>query len=377
MAPTRRTAPPLVVIVVIALSMGGCQGAPAGPPGDGALDLPPPLLLASFQERVPLATCRSLAGPGPVRSLTPAGRERYLALDASGTRVQLLGPSLEPLGPSRHLLPGTSGAPGSPLRAFDAVDAWLVDDSMLVVVDGAGRRLHLFPGGMAPGGLPPSWMELPFHPHRGVPSREGFAVVSMGPSKGELVHLIRDGGAHPAGWIPTPPLQDGRLVLLTSALVPVPLSGGDVLFLHPLLIPRGYRVDGNGQVAAFPIPVPDGQGPRVGWAPAFPYREEVLMDLLATALEAAPDSRGDGVLLLTRTGVDRGSFREKAVIRTDGDLRPVEAVRLPVNALRVLGLGVSGGMAVEDLEGEWHECTGLAPLEVPSIHGPSEDGATQ
>lgn len=366
--------PLLASMLALLLLLVACR--PAEPPGTAAgflaPDLPDPILLRDFEASAPLGHCGPIAGPGPLRSLTPAGKGRMLALPASGVRVELLGPGLERIA-SRELEPMVRDASTGSSRPLhrDPTEAWLLGDSILAVVDGAGRAIVLHPGGMGEGGEAVR-VPLPFRPLRAVPLGGGLALVSPGPVGGSLIHLLQGGGELRGLEVMAPPLDDGRLVVLVSALVPVELPRGEAAFLHPLLLPRGYRVSSDGAVSVFPLPVPDGQADRVGRVPRFPWREEELVDLLAIALDAAADPAG-GILLLTRSGRWREGFREKAVIRIDAQLRPVHAMRLPVNALRVVSMSVTDHIAVEDQEGAWYRCAGFGALgageSVPSSHG--------
>lgn len=366
--------PPRPFLLSLLVLLAGCRpGEPPEPAsGSRSAHLPHPLVLRDFDLQAPRARCDRLAGPGPLRSLTPAGKGRLLALPASGARVDLLGPGMERLA-SRNLEP-LEGSPGTGIPAplhRDPVDAWLLGDTLLAVLDGPGRALVLHPGGMLQSG-PALKVELPFHPLRAVPVGGGLALVSPGPVGGRLVHLWVGGSELRSLDIMTPPVDDARLMVLVSALVPVDLPRGEAAFLHPVLLPRGYRVRPDGAVSSFVLPIPDGQADRVGWVPRFPWSEDELVSLLATALDAAPDP-GGGFLLLTRSGRWHHGFREKAVIRIDRDLRPVQAMRLPVNAVRAVSTPLADRVAVEDQEGSWFRCGGfgtLRPAEsVPSSHG--------
>lgn len=375
----RRPSSPVLSLLLLLIA---CR--PVEPPGASAgfrtVELPAPILLRDFEASAPPGDCEPLPGPGPLRSLTPAGNGRMLALPASGVRVELLGAGLEWIA-SRDLEPVGSDHPSGLSRPLhrDPTEAWLLGDSVLAVVDGVGRSLVLHPGGMREGGEAVR-VPLPFQPLRAVPLGRGLALVSPGPVGGRLVHLWEPGGELRGLEVMTPPLDDARLVVLVSALVPVELSRGEAAFLHPLLVPRGYRVDPDGAVSVFPLPVPDGQADRVGRVPRFPWREEELVDMLATALDATADP-GGGILVLTRSGRWHEGFREKAVIRIDAGMRPVQAMRLPVNALRVVAMSGADHIAVEDQEGAWHRCAGFGALRtgesVPSNHGEWVDGRAE
>jgi hypothetical protein len=352
------------IVLLVALSSGCRPPDPGGTSGSGSVVLPPPVLLRDFAALAPLARCHSISGPGAVRSLTPAGQGRMLALSGSGARVELLGSGLRVLA-SRDLdLTARDPSTGIPTPARDPSEAWLLGDSLLAVVDGPGRALLLHPGGMNREGGPVR-VELPFPPLRAVPLGTGLALVSPGPVGGRLVHLWQPGSGLRSLDIRTPPVDDGRLVVISSALVAAVLPRGEAVFLHPVLVPRGYRVDRDGGVVSFPIPVPEGESARVGWVPRFPWTEGELLELLPTALDAAADA-GGGILLLTRSGEPGDGFREKAVIRLDSDFRPVEALRLPVNGIRVVG-DPDGGIIVEDHVGGWHRCAGFGALGAQEI----------
>lgn len=344
--PTLTTGILACAVTVCAACSPRPEGGDSG--GHALVDLPLPVLLHGFPGREPDVPCRPIPGPLRPRSVTPAGG-RLLALEEGGEGVTLLDVQLAPL--ASRVLPPPEG--GSSIQ--DPVEAWLLGDTLLAVVDGEGRALHLLPGGMEAAG-PPVRVPLPFHPHRAVPLAGGVAMVPLGWARGGLVHLWEggDGGLRPLGVRPTP-LPDARLTVLASALVPLPQPGGGAVFLHPVLVPEGVRVGPDGVQSRFPLTIPGSEAGAVGRVPAPPFQEEELLAMLAPALDAWPLPDG-GAWVLTRSGRMRGGFREKAIVMLDSGMEPVGAWVLPVNAVRVVGGPGGAGPAVEDGAGRWHRC---------------------
>lgn len=353
------------VLVGLVFLLSGC---PAGQPRvsaapDGGTDaVPAPALVRNFLSTTPVASCQHSAGPGWVRSVTPAAGGRFLALLEDGARVHLLDRTLR--------IVSTRGLPVAPPGGIlDPVDAWLLGDT-LVVADGRGRALHRRPWAEIDGAFERS--PLPFIPHGLVPVGSHVGVIPLGGGGGTMLFVQEPGGLRSLP-LPPPDLPDRRLAILAGALEATVGPDGGAVLGHSFLIPTLYRVVGTA-VVHYAAPVPDGEEPAVGWIPPAPFSEDDVMGMLAPALDLAPAS-GRSVLILTRSGDRREGFREKAVLEIGvPGMELVGAVRLPVNAVLLAG-GGPDGVRVMDQAGGWHRCDPPVAFDpVPSRHGaPVED----
>jgi len=338
---------------LLTLLFSACLSSDSPPGGmegvGGEAGLSPPLM-DDFLDHVPVVPCQRWAGPGLVRSLTPAGTEHLLALSDDGRTVSLLDPELR-VQEARTISQGRS----APL---DPVDAWVLGDSLLVVADGGGRALHLWSwrDTQSPG----ERISLPFIPHRLVPLEGGVGVVPLGGAGGTLLQRWDRNGLEGVA-IPPASLEDPRLTILAGALVTTVSASGEAFLAHPLLVPLIHRVTGSLVESAL-LPIPDGQRGAVGRIPRPPFEEEEILGMLAPALDLAPGAAGS-ILVLTRSGPRRGGFREKAILRLDGSIQVREAGRLPVNLVLLARQDAGGRVMGMDPAGGWYRCGPLAPLK--------------
>lgn len=346
---------------VLILLLGGCSGGDAAPPElDGGGDpgvVPAPAMIEGFLAVAPLVSCQDVAGPGWLRSLTPAGGGRFLALSEDGSEVRLLDSGLRLL-----------SLRGLPIGAVqDPVDAWLLRDT-LVVADGPGRALHVRAWGDSVGAF--ERMTLPFTPHALVPVGPALGIIPLGGRESLL--FVREDEQLRALPLPPPAFEDPRLRILAGALEATALDRGRAVLAHPLLVPSLYLVD-EGTVVRYPAPIPDGESRAVGRIPRPPFDEDDMMGLLAPALDLSP-SGANSILVLTRSGGRREGFREKALLEVQVPaMRWAGAVRLPVNAV-LLGPGDGTEVRIMDDAGRWHRC-GAPRSSTPDAPVPSRHGA--
>jgi hypothetical protein len=367
----------LVAGVCAGLSVGGCSPTESrvmeGMAGNGAVVARTPPILKGFAEGAPELACTGVPGPGLLRTLTPASNGHFLGLRGDGTGADLLGPALERVGSVRWSAEG-------PLGVIDPVDAWLLAEGRLLVVDGGGARLLERPwrptSRSMPEAVPPidlqegaTLVRLPFPPHRALPFGDRILLVSAGAYRESLLHLWAPGEERVVRFgLADPAVEDPRLRLLVSLLEGVSLPSGGVLLAHPLLLPNAYRVAPDGVVdAGALLPLPDGEHARWNGATGA-LREEEWAALPAPALHLAALPSGE-VLVLTRSGGQRAGFREKAILRLDTALAPVGGGRLPVNGI-LMAVGAGGETVfVMSPDGEWARCELPRGQSVPTEHG--------
>lgn len=342
---------PVHLLPCLALLLCGCAGdggRPTGSPREGeASILPTPVLLEDFLSVTSVARCEEFTGPGAVRSLTPAGGGRFMALAEDGKKASLLDGSLRSTS-TRGLLAGDGQT------VLDPVDAWLLGDTLLVA-DGRGRALHLIPWGDLE--APFERVALPFVPHSLIPLGGAVGIIPLG-GTGESMLFQRGPEGLSALPLPPPPLVDPRLRILAGALEATVTTEGLPVLAHPVLIPSMYRIE-DGVVVRSASAIPDGEAQAFGRIPRAPFTDEEMVGMLAPALDLAPGVEGS-VLVLTRSGGWRAGLREKAVLRMEVPGMTVSgASRLPVNALLMAGT-VDGSLRVMDGDGRWHRCE--APL---------------
>lgn len=244
-------------------------------------------------------------------------------------------------------------------------DLLLHGDSMLVVTEQGRARLRFF--GLD-GGERGS-VRLGFPPHRMAPYGRSWLVSAqaLSPGQSDLLYLVTERGAEALGVVPVH-MADWQLKVFANMTVVEPLGGGRFVQAHQMFHPLATLFDspepGASGASAVPLPLPDGVRDRVGVVPRRPFTEVSLMGSLAPVLDAASDTLTGTFFYLTRTGRRLRGFAEKALVRTDRELRPAGSFLLEEN-FGLLALLPGGDAVLLVAEDErWYRCP-LPPLPGP------------
>jgi hypothetical protein len=342
-APLRRSAGPAALASLCA----ACGAA-----GGGAEEA----FVQDFAARAPTVVCEAVAvlpaDGRPVRDLAPAGDSAFLVLHDAPREVLLYDGRYRQLRavPIPRAGPGMVASPGS---------AALVGDTLLLVTDRATGRIQPF----NLDGTPGTAFHLPFLPAliRSEGNRTWIAPAVIGGQPGELLfELLGDRtvplGIHPAAR------ADLAAGTLANALTLAAFPDGRAVLAHQFLEPRAYLVGASNRVRRVPLPLPAAtrDGER---APALPLTPEALASIFTAALAASGEPRSGDLLYLARSGGHVGHHHEKALLRADRELRFQSAVRLAVNATRVVALPARDRALVTDELNRWYECPAPPPAQ--------------
>jgi hypothetical protein len=289
----------------------------------------------------------------PVRDVAPAGDTAFLVLfsddgeavvyDADYRRLRAV--------PIPRAGPGMVTLPGSAALAGDT----------LLVADRATGRIQRFDLDGEPG----TALSLGFRPAviRSEGGRTWIAPLVVGGQPGRLLYELVGGRALPLDIRPAE-RTDFTLGALANAVVIAAFADGRAVLAHQFLEHRAFRIDGGRRPRAAPLPLPEGAqwGER---APTPPITPEVLGGIFTAALAASADPRSGDLLYVVRSGRRGADHHEKALVRADRRLRFRSAVRLSINATRVVALPGRDRLLVTDAENLWYECP--APAAGPAV----------
>lgn len=345
---TRRLLPLLLLLLALPALHAGCER------GEAAED---PVLIPDFVERSPEARCRDVPTltalgirPEEVASLPDGG---ILVTDARSRRLWFVGPDLEV---NDSLALDVQGPRGVvyPRSAIFRRNGWIV------VSDGTRGLLLL----LRPDGSDEDRVRLDFIPDRLLEAPDGTLLVTRAVrSAGSHPLIYRvgegdgEGGVVPLGGIRTVRERDFRLQAVGNLLTLVEAGPDAVLAFHRALIPRAYRLSGEGLdvVDTLDVPLPDGLARAVGFRPVPPFTERDVLSLLVPVEDVAPAGAGD-IHLLGHSGRERDGRPEKAVIRVGPDLEVGASVLLPMEAAHIAPRpGGDSLLVVDELE-RWHVC---------------------
>lgn len=247
----------------------------------------------------------------------------------------------------------TEEGPGS---LHEPSDLLLHGDSLLVVAEQGRGRLRLFGlDGDERGAL-----GLGFPPHRMAPYGQSWLISAqvLSPAQTEVLYLVTERGAEPLGLVPAH-MADWQLKVFANMTVVEPLGRGRFVQAHQMFHPVATLVEppvpGARGTSAVPLPLPDGVRDMVGVVPQRPFTEAGLMGSLTPVLDAASDTLAGTFLYLTRTGRRLRGYAEKALVRTDRELRPVDWFLLDENfgALALMPGGDAVLLVAEDERWYW------------------------
>ncbi len=335
--------------VVFLLLLGSCTRAGKGDPE--------PIFVGDFPERARLTACEEIDAPleGTPTTLRSVGDTAFLVDFGMERRTVLLGRDL-------RVLSTVSYQPEGPRGIREVRDLALVEDTVILYADRPAQRLRR----IGLGGSDLGEVRLDFPPESILPM--GYEVLAartvlIRPADPLLQVLEVTNGRATGSPLESRPFQipDPQLQTLGNLLILLPDGAHGAVAIHQFLSPFARLVSppddaGRRAVRTVPIPLPEAVASSYGWYPERPFTDDEIMRILAPALAADVDRGAGHFLVLTRSGADSGGFTEKAVIRIDGEMRLVSAVRLPLNAGQMLFRGEDRSLiVVDDLDG-WHRC---------------------
>jgi hypothetical protein len=315
---------------------------------------PEPIFVGDFPERALLAECQEIDSPyeGTPTTLRSVGDTAFLVDFAMERRTLLLDQDL-------RARASVSYRPEGPRAITEVRDLALVEDTVILYADRPAQRLRR----IGLGGSDLGEVGLSFPPESILPLEDGVLVartVLIRPAD-PLLRITNHLGAGSA--LETRPFRipDPQLQTLANLLILLPRRGGGAVGIHQFLSPFARLVSppdpaGNRDVRTVPVPLTEGLKPSYGWYPKRPFADDDIMRILTPALAADVDRRAGHFLILTRSGSDGADFTEKAVIRLDGEMGWVGAVRLPVNAGQMVFRGRDQSVIVIDEFDRWHRC---------------------
>jgi hypothetical protein len=315
---------------------------------------PEPIFVGDFPERALLADCSEIEPPlqGTPTTLRSAGDTAFLVDFAMDRKTVLLDGDLTVLSTISYQADGPRG-----IR--EVRDLALVEDTVVLYADRPAQRLRR----IGLGGSDLGEVRLGFPPESILPLEDGVLVartVLIRPSD-PLLRLMSGEETGPGLEARPFLVPDPQLQTLANLLILLPTGDGGAVGIHQFLSPFARRVAppddmGRRGVRTLPLPLPAAVAPSYGWYPERPFSDDEIMRILTPALAADVDRRADQFLVLTRSGAQVGGFSEKAVLRVDGEMRLLGAVRLPLNAGQMLFRGRDGSLLVVDDLDRWHRC---------------------
>jgi hypothetical protein len=302
-----------------------------------------------FAERAPVVACEAVTAlppdGRPVRDLAPAGDSAFLVLHDGPREVLLYDGRYRLL----HAVPVPRAGPG---MVASPTSATLAGDTLLLVADRATGRIQPF----RLDGTPGTPLHLPFLPAlvRSEGGRTWIAPAIIGGQPPQLLFELIDDRAVPLG-IPPASRADPATGTLANALTLAAFSDGRAVLAHQFLEPRAYVVGAGRGVrqVSLPLPAAARRGDR---EPTLPLTPEALASVFTAALAASGEPRSGDLLYLARSGRHSGVHHEKALLRAGRELRFRSAVRLPVNATRVVALPARDRALITDELDRWFEC---------------------
>ena len=310
-----------------------------------------PVLIGDFASRSTLVDCRPL-GPdtvalGSIMSARPISDSTMLVVDGSGRQLVILDATLRVI----RRLEFPDEGPGSIARLLDAAAS---GDSLIVLADGGRNRLvGITPEGAAlwdfDTGFPPQSIAF-------AGGRLLVTAVGLDPRIPGLVHE-RIGPRLVSLDVPFIPHQDGLARMFVNSASLYGLPDGSAVLAHELIWPRAWLIPAHGAPRRVEVPLPERTSRQIGFVPTMPMREDELDDLLVPVMGLSVDPASGDIFYVTRTGDERDSHSEKAIVRATRDFVYLGSIRLPINAVEVVYLPhAPDSLIVSDYDLGWHRC---------------------
>jgi hypothetical protein len=182
-----------------------------------------------------------------------------------------------------------------------------------------------------------------------------FAAAASAGESASLVHALRGDDFEP---LPIAPLQrsDFLLSMLANHVTLAALPGAGVVVAHTMFEPIGHIWTPAAGPRTVALPYPDEAEAQLAYEPQMPIDEEDYAKMAVGALALSVDRGANEVLLLTRSGRLRNGRPERALIRTDAELRYLRSYLLDVHAAHMVHLSRIGATIVVDDEDRWFRC---------------------
>lgn len=332
----------LAAVSPILLALAACAPDPHGP-----------AFVEDFIARSPMMQCTVVphdVPPASVVRLRAAGDSMVVALAQGDREILLLDGSLTPV----RRVAWVSEGPGG---LTEPVDVELLGDSVFAVLDRGRSRISL----LGLGGDDRGSLRLGMLPHRFLADGDGWLVSSVAllPGHADLLHRVTAEGAEGLGVRPVHMPQPQLKALANSAVIER-VGGGRVIVAHQFLVPEAHIVEQDAGrppvVRRATTPLSEAVREAVGYQPEPPFTDESMARILTPVLEAAPDPKGDGMYVLTRSGRRVAGRWEKALIRVDAEMRYLSSLLLPVNAGPFVVLPGGSEVVLVDEDERWHRC---------------------
>lgn len=294
-----------------------------------------------------------------ISSLTTVGDTIFLVLYGEAREVDLVTPDLE----TRRRVSLSDPAPGEEQILSSAI---LIGDSALLIADQLGTKLRRFDLEGRETGV----TELDFSP-LSLHEVDGSIVVTpfvMGGYPTSLAFILDHSGRVSPLPVPTARYRDGAINTFANTAQIATYPDGRIVVNHFLMIPfaRILTLDSRSP-RRLPLPLPDGVRDRYGSIPSGPLDQDNADRVLAPVIDSAPDSRTGDLLYLTRTGRTSDAGSEKAIIRTDNEMRYLRSYLLDFNAVHLAYLAGPELALIATANSEWYLCH--TPRTDPEVGG--------
>jgi hypothetical protein len=306
----------------------------------------PRAIVNDFLERSVNVACEAVDAPIDTPSpglFADATDFTFLVYPANETRVVLLDARLKPLQQFRFETAGPAG-----IREVQAIAAGV--DGTVWIADQRGRAIKQF----GPEGLLRA-MATDFVPTALVGDSNGIFAAAANGGEAKLLYALRgeDFTPLPVRSIRQP---DFLLSMLANQVVLASLPGGGVLAAHSALVPVADLWTPGAGARTRPLPYPDAARGALDYRPRIPLDDEAIGSMAVGALGISADRSAQEFLLLTRSGRLRAGRPERAIIRTDAEMRYVRSYLLDVHAVHMVYLSGIGAAIVVDDQDRWFRC---------------------
>ena len=321
----------------IVAALSACTDASAGVPR---------AIVDDFLERSITVACEAVDAPADTPSpglFADATDSTFLVYPVNETRVVLLDARLTPL----EQFPFDTEGPGG-IREVHALAAGA--DGTVWIADQEGRAIKQF----GPEGLRRA-LATDFVPSAlAGDGNDVFAAAANG-GESKLLYALRGEAFAP---LPVESIRqpDFLLSMLANQVVLAGLPGGGVVAAHSALVPVADLWTPGDGARTRALPYPDAARGALDYRPRIPLDDEAIASMAVGALGISADRAAREFLLLTRSGRLRAGRPERAIIRTDAEMRFLRSYLLDVHAVHMVYLSSIGAAIVVDDQDRWFRC---------------------
>ena len=311
-----------------------------------ASDAIPRAIVNDFVERSADVACEVVDAPidAPSPSLfADATDSTFLVYPVNETRVVLLDARLTPLVQFPFDTEGPAG-----IREVHALAAGV--DETVWIADQDGRAIKQF----GPEGLVRA-LATDFVPSAIAGDGNDLFAAAANGGEAELLYALRGETFAP---LPVRSIRqpDFLLSMLANQVVLATMPGGGVVAAHTALVPVADLWTPDAGARTRPLPYPDAARSALDYRPRMPLDDEAIGSMAVGALGISADRNAQEFLFLTRSGRLRAGRPERAIIRTDAEMRYLRSYLLDVHAVHMAYLSVIDATIVVDDQDRWYRC---------------------